>query len=156
MNRIKNILFAFLFSPEALIAVVVIAFSYFFSSQAIALGKAIRSDAEVWKYLPGLTLIFAGAAINSSIKIRAPLESSSNKVLYQWPMYQLLVDRVYVGIFYGVASAAISLFIWIIGKEISFIVTASLFLAATLISAVTSMTMLLAQQRIRELLELNA
>lgn len=155
MNRIKHLCIAIFVSPELALGLAVAVFVTAAPKLAAELGVAIRSDPEVWKYLPALTLIFSGAAINSSFKLRAPLESFSNKILYHWSGYQLLVDRVYVGLFYGVCSAAASLALWIVGKKINPILTASIFLAATLISGVTALTMLLAQQKLRELLEAN-
>lgn len=155
MNRLKNFFIAALVSPEVAIGLAVAVFAISAPKAAAALGDAIRSDAEVWKYLPALTLLFSGAAITSSFKLRAPLESFSNKILYHWPGYQLLVDRVYIGLFYGISSAAASLALWIVGQKISPILTASVFLAATLISGATALSMLLAQQKLRELLEAN-
>ncbi len=155
MNRLKNFLIAALVSPEVAIGLAVAVFAISAPRTAAALGDAIRSDAEVWKYLPALTLLFSGAAINSSFKLRAPLESFFNKILYHWPGYQLLVDRVYIGLFYGISSAAASLALWIVGQKINPILTASVFLAATLISGATALSMLLAQQKLRELLEAN-
>lgn len=155
MSRLKNLMFALALSPELVIGLAVAAFAILAPDSAESLGLAIRSDAEVWKYLPALTLIFSGAAINASFKLRAPLESFSNKLLYKWPGYQLLVDRVYVGLFFGIFSAAASLALWIVGQQIGAVWTASIFLAATLISGATALTMMLAQQKLRELLEMN-
>ncbi|MFZ5525520.1 MAG: hypothetical protein ACOZE7_02585 [Pseudomonadota bacterium] len=155
MNRLKHLCATIFVSPEVAIALAVATFATTAPKLAAALGEAIRTDGEVWKYLPGLTLIFSGAAINSSFKLRAPLESPSNKILYHWPGYQLLVDRVYIGLFYGIFSAAASFVLWIIGQKINPVLVASIFLAATLISGATALTMLLAQQKLRELLEAN-
>lgn len=153
MKRLKNFLLAALVSPEVVVALAIFAFVSYAPEQAAILGNAIRSDAEVWKYLPAITLLFAGAAINSSFKLRAPLESFSNKPLYEWPLYPLLVDRVYVGLAYGIASAIASLFLWFLGGRISPSQIATVFLLATAVSGVTALTMLLAQQSLRELLE---
>lgn len=155
MNRLKHFLIAAFVSPEVAIGLAVAVFAISAPKLAAALGDAIRSDAEVWKYLPVLTLVFSGAVINASFKLRAPLESFSNKILYHWSAYHLLVDRVYIGLFYGICSAAASLALWIVGQKIGPILVASIFLAATLISGVTALSMLLAQQKLRELLEAN-
>lgn len=155
MRRVMNLAAALIVSPELIVVLVVVAFLLLTPAIMADLGVAIRADAEVWKYLPALTLIFSGSAIGSSFKIRAPLENFSNKALYQWPGYQLLVDRVYVGLFYGICSAGASLALWIVGQRLSPELAASIFLAATLVSAVTALTMVLAQQKLRELLDAN-
>nr|WP_131515295.1 hypothetical protein [Pseudomonas chengduensis] len=153
MNRFKNLAIAFFVSPEILLALGVFAFVTLSPESAANLGNAIRSESEIWKYLPALTFIFAGAAINYSFKLRAPLENSSNKALYQWPLYHLLVDRVYIGLFYGISSAAASFILWIIGQQLSPHHVALVFLIATTVSGTTALTMLLAQQKLRELLD---
>lgn len=155
MNRIKYLLIALAVSPEVLVGLLVAAFVVIFPRHAAAFGETIRSDAEVWKYLPGLTFIFVGFIIKSSFTLRAPLESSSNKVLYCWPGYQFLVDRVYVGLFYGIASTIASLALWFFGKAFDPILVALIFLSATLVSGMTALTMLLAQQKLREILGVN-
>lgn len=153
MSRLKNLLFATFISPELVLALIVLVISYFAPTYTEKLGIAIHSDTEIWKYLPALTLIFSGAAINSSFKLRAPLESFSNKRLYEWPLYQLLVDRVYIGISFGIISAAASLMLWILGENLEPTYIAVIFLTATLVSGTTALSMLLAQQRLRELVE---
>ena len=155
MKRFNHLVLALIVSPEMVIGVAVLAFALLAPTPAANLGSLIRSDAEVWSYLPVLTFIFSGAAIRTSFKLRAPLESSYNRMLYQWPGYQLLVDRVYVGLFYGISSAGASLFLWMVGKKLEPLVVASIFLASTLMAGATALTMLLAQQKLRELLEAN-
>jgi hypothetical protein len=151
--RIKNLLAATFISPEVVIVLAVMFFLQVMPAEAIALGKAIRSDVEVWKYLPTLTLAFSIAAINFSSKLRAPLENSSNKPLYQWPLYDFLVDRVYVGIFFSVLAGAASLSLWILGSYLSESTVAAIFLVSTLASGATALTMMLAQQKLRELID---
>ena len=156
MSRFKNIVLALLVSPEIVVCLSVLGLVVVIPDHIASLGEVIRSDPEVWKYLPALTFIFSGAAINSSFKLRAPLENFSNKVLYRWPAYQLLVDRVYIALFYGICSAGGSLALWVFGLKLEPVWVASVFLAATLMSGVTALTMILAQQKLRELLEANA
>jgi hypothetical protein len=96
MKRINNFLFCLFFSPE-LVVLLLVAVGFVYIPESItALGNKLKSDSEVWKYMPTLTLLFSGTAIGLSSKIRAPMENSSNKLLYEWSLYPLLVDRVLV------------------------------------------------------------
>lgn len=153
MNRLKNILAAIFVSPEALAILLIFANFYFLPDYFSLLGKNIRSDPEIWKYLPTLPSLFAGAAITFSAKINAPLENTSNKKLYQWSDYQLLKDRVYVGIFLAILAAFVSLFLWIFGGKWSEKIIGLLFLMSVISSGITALTMFLAPQSLREYLE---
>lgn len=153
MTRFKNLILAFFISPELVAILAVLALMKFCPAQYASLGKTIRSDDEVWKYLPALTLAFSTTAINYSSKLRAPLENFSNKRLYEWPLYNLFVDRVYVGIFYGVLSGTASLALWFIGKSLDDATVGAIFLASTISSGTTALTMMLAHQKLRELIE---
>lgn len=152
MNRIRNLIIALFVSPEFIALLCALAFVTLAPAKASSIGEAIRSDDEIWKYLPALTLIFAGAAINYSFKLRAPLESPSNKALYQWPLYQLLVDRVYISLFYGISSGAASIALWFSGRQLDPSYVTLVFLTATSISGITALTMLLALQKLKEIL----
>ncbi|MER0043606.1 hypothetical protein [Pseudomonas sp. MGal98] len=155
MNRLKNLTIAIFVSPEFLGFLCVLTFVIFAPEKASNIGEAIRSDEDVWKYLPALTLIFAGATINYSFKLRAPLEAPTNKVLYHWPLYQILVDRVYISLFYGVCSGIASITLWFLGRQLEAHHVAFIFLTATLISGLTALTMLLAIQKLKEILTAN-
>jgi hypothetical protein len=156
MMRLKNLLLATVISPESLIVLAIFALSGYFPLELQTLGESIRSDAEIWKYLPGLTVLFSTTAIGYSSKIRAPLENSSNKKLYEWPHYPLLVDRVYVSFFFAIGSGGIGLWLWFFGKTLSASNVGVVFLASTLVSGTTALTMLLAHQRLRELINTHS
>lgn len=153
MMRLKNVLFALFISPELVEVLAVFALLQYFPTEYESLGKTIRSDSEVWKYLPALTLAFSTTAISYSSKIRAPLENFSNKRLYEWPLYHLLVERVHVGILYGVLAGAASLTLWFIGTSLNDENVGAIFLASTISSGTTALTMMLAHQKLRELVE---
>ncbi len=153
MKRIKNVLIAVFVSPE-LVVILLIVLGVIYSPNPIdALGKKLRSDSEVWKYMPTLTLLFSGAAFTLSSKIRAPLENSSNRLLYEWPLYPLLVDRVIVSLVFAVACGAAGFFLWVLGQSLSPRTVGAMFLAATVVSATTAFSMLLAHQKLRELID---
>lgn len=153
MNRLKNVLFALFIAPE-LVVLLLGALCFTYCPELLeALGKKLRSDSEVWKYLPTLTLLFSGVAFGLSSKIRAPLENGSNKPLYEWPLYPLLVGRVMVSLWFAVVSGAIGLGLWVFGQSLSGEIVGGVFLVATGMSATTALTMLLAHQKLRELID---
>lgn len=155
MERIKNFLICIFVSPE-LVVLLLIAVGFVYSPESlVALGENLKSDSEVWKYMPTLTLVFSGAAFGLSSKIRAPLENSSNKLLYEWPLYQLLVDRVLVSMAFAGICGATGLLLWVFGQSLSATTVGCVLLAATGVSATTAVTMLLAHQKLRELIDRN-
>jgi hypothetical protein len=113
----------------------------------------MRADDEVWKHLPTLTLLFSGLAFKFSSKLRAPLENQSNKALYEWPHYKLLKDRVLVSLIFASVSGIVGLGLWVLGGPAEPKIVGVTFLAATVTAAITALTMLLAHQKLRELLE---
>jgi hypothetical protein len=153
MMRLKNLLSVLLISPEILIVIAVFVLLSFFPEKFQSLGESIRSDAEIWKYLPGLTIVFASTAFNYSSKIRAPLEGTSNKSLYEWPHYDLLVHRVYVSLLFAVLAGVVGLWLWFFGQSLTASTVGAVFLASTLASGTTALTMLLAHQKLRELVD---
>lgn len=153
MKRIKNIFLAVVVSPELVVLLFVVGGFVLYPEFLDELGLKIQSDSEVWKFLPTLTLLFSGAAFGLSSKLRAPLENASNKSLYEWPLYPLLVDRVMISLWIAVACGAIGLMLWIFGQSLTGAMVGGVFLAATSVSATTALTMLLAHQKLRELID---
>lgn len=153
MKRLKNVFFAVIISPEFVILLLLVYSVINYPEMVTEFGNKLRSDADVWKYMPTLILMFSGAAFTFSSKIRAPLEGSSNKLLYEWPLYQLLVDRVIVSLALSSICGATGLLLWFVGQSFSSLVIGSLFIGTASISAVTALTMLLAHQKLREFID---
>ncbi|MBM7124681.1 hypothetical protein ACFFJT_20445 [Dyella flava] len=146
------LLFAVFVSPEFLLSLILYGFYFFFPSTFDVLGRHLVSDKEVWKYLPTLPSALAAYAFSMSFKIRAPSKERLRKILYEWPLYNLLVDRVYVGILYAVLCFVLSLFLWILGEGLGSSISALLFLEATAVSGVSALTMHEAAQKLPEIL----
>lgn len=153
MKQVKNTFFALFISPEAVVAFLVLLWFFLNPTSLESLGAHLKSDTDVWKYLPSLILIFAGTAFRFSFKIRAPLDSSFNRILYEWPLYPLLVARVMVGLIFAACSGALGLATWIFGRHLDDLTVGVMFLLAAGVSATTALTMMLAYQKLRELIE---
>lgn len=152
MKRLKNFFLALIVSPEIIIVLLVGLWFYRAPDSLGEIGEKLKSDPEVWKYLPSLILVFSGAAFHFSSKIRAPLEGASNRLLYEWPLYQLLVDRVIIGLFFSVCSSLVGFGLWFCGRTLPNQTVGGLFLLAAGVSGITAFTMMLSYQKIRELL----
>lgn len=153
MKRTKKFLLALLVSPEIVVLLLVAFVFAHYPGLIDELGKKLLSDSEVWKYMPTLTLLFSGAAFGLSSKIRAPLENSSNKLLYEWPLYPLLVDRVMISLGFSGICGALGLALWVFGQSLTTTVVGTVFVGATGVSATTALTMLFAHQKLRELID---
>ncbi|MFN3713847.1 MAG: hypothetical protein ACK4SX_09320 [Alcanivoracaceae bacterium] len=153
MKQVKNIFFALFISPEAVVAFLIFLWFFLNPTSLETFGAHLKSDTDVWKYLPSLVLIFAGTAFRFSFKIRAPLDSSFNRILYEWPLYPLLVARVMVGLIFATCSGALGLATWIFGQHLDDLTVGAMFFLAAGVSATTALTMMLAYQKLRELIE---
>lgn len=153
MRRLGFLLASIFISPEMLVALALYLAYVHFPGAYSYLGERLVSDPDVWKYLPTLTLVLSGFAFQQSFKLRAPL-SNGNKTLYQWPAYLYLVDRVYVCLVIAVLSAATAISLWVFGETMAPTNVAFIFLLGSMVSGITGLTMLLAHQKIIELLEL--
>ena len=156
MKRLRNFIAAIVISPELLVCLVLLGVFAYYPGLFESLGMKMRADDEVWKHLPALTILFSGLAFKFSSKLRAPLENQSNKVLYEWPHYRLLKDRVMVSLVFSSVSGIVGLGLWVLGRPAEPKIVGLVFLAATGTAAITALTMLLAHQTLRELLETHA
>lgn len=155
MKRLGFLLASIFISPE-MMAALALYFAYvYFPGTYSFIGERLVSNTDVWSYLPTLTLLLSGFAFQQSFKLRAPL-SSGNKVLYEWPAYLYLVDRVYVCLAIATLSAATAISLWVFGATMAPKTVALIFLLGSIVSGITALTMLLAHQKIVEILELYA
>lgn len=152
MNRAKFLIFAIFVSPEFLIALVALGFYIYRPELIHTIGDKIKSDTEISKFLLTLTLGFSTLAFHLSSKLRAPLDNYLNKVLYDWPLYQLFVDRVMVSVVFAIVCGVISLILWAFGNGWSSESVGAVFVGATGAVASTAVLMLFAHQKLRELI----
>lgn len=155
MRRLGWFALGLIVSPEALVIGLSIVFLLWSPDLLSLLGKKLEADSEIWKYLPTLTMALSVYSFNLSSKLRAPLQDDANKALYEWPMYPYLVDRIYISMAYSVGAAVGSLVLWVFGKELSANIVGLVFIAATAVASATALTMLLAKQKLTEILVLH-
>jgi hypothetical protein len=152
MTQWRNILIAIITAPELLLALAVYAFWLFQPSIVEFLGDRLKSDAENWKYLNFLPAAFLAASFKYAARIRAPSEAKTNKTLYNWPEYHLLIARVNMALVFSGLAATCLVSLWLFGKQLESSVVGAIFLAGTLVSAFVVIALSLAAPKINELL----
>ncbi|MBF0246668.1 MAG: hypothetical protein HQL36_01130 [Alphaproteobacteria bacterium] len=154
MKRIKNFFFAIIVSPEVVLPII-IALSIDFLSPNLTtkIGNLLNTNDDAWKYLPGLIIAISIAAFKFTFDLRQPLSNTSNKTLYSWPEYQLLVDRIYISILFIGMSCLIGVGLFIFKNQYSHDITGIFFIIGMTTSTSTFLTMALALQKLREILD---
>ena len=153
MKRLLHIFRFSFISPEFLFVLIFWLLWFLKISLFADLGNLIKMDEEIWKYFLTLPAILAGVVFAASNKIRAPLDNKSNKELYDWPRYERLLDSIFVSF-----SIAILCFITCVATllfrvKFESLTLGILFLGTLVILGVCALTLFLAKQRIREIME---
>jgi hypothetical protein len=154
MKKILDLLRALFISPEFLIfSFSIVLYKYNFQVFS-RIGTRIQEETKIWEYLPVLPYLFTYAVINISSKIRSPIEKNK-KVLYKWPLYNLLKNRVYISIFICILCCFCSIYIWFFENIKNPSLVGLIFLDSILISGITALTNLFALQKLKEILEIG-
>lgn len=153
MNRFLNSLRAIFISFEFLLTISILLLYSLFPDAFTLIGNRLKSENELWKYLISLPLIFTAFAFKMSSKLRAPLENSSNKLLYSWGDYPRLTDIVHIGSGLCIVSCLGSTSIWVSADKISSSIFGCVFLITVGVSGISAYSMFLASQKLREYIE---
>lgn len=117
------------------------------------IGGLLKSNQELIKYLAGAIVAVAIYTITASNKIRFPSDRSVNKKLYEWPMYEYILDRVNIAFFFAVVSSIVGLFLWLYFDSIEMVLFATLFFCAIVVVLISAFNVFVAGQTIKETLE---
>lgn len=154
MKRLLDFLRALFISPEFLFILISVAL-YKFNFQLFSkIGSRIQEENKIWEYLPFLPFLFTSAVIKISYTIRSPLEKN-NKILYKWPLYTYLKNRVYVSIFICILCCLSGFYIWFFEDIKDLALVGVIFFDSIFISGITALTNLLASQKLKEILEIG-
>ncbi len=151
--KIIEILRLLVISFEILFLLVLLAVMQFYSEPFELLGNQIKTNIEIWKYIPTIPIASCVFSIQYAWKILNPINSSSNKILHEWPNYWKLKFRIISSIFLCVACVAASFIIWIFVESFSAKIIGVIFIASCCISLIVASNELLAAFKIRELIE---
>lgn len=116
------------------------------------IGKTIKEDAEILKWLPVLPGALCAYAANLAWKLTVPLDQSSAELI-EWPGYWRLQMRRNISLFWAGACATSSILLWILSKHITHFWLGA-WTAVTLgVSAINCACMFVASMTLREIME---
>ena len=156
MNRVLDILRFAIISPEFVVLLLSTAVAYNFPDFFILIGKKLKTEPELWKFIPTLPFVFIGVTFKVAQKVHAPLENASNKQLYEWGLFNKVTDRIMASYFICIFCCAASLAIWFFISELSELILGSVLLSSILISGLTTFQITLAAHKIRLLIRATA
>lgn len=148
----RNLVIAIVTAPELLVSLIVFAVYIYYPQPLEFVGERLTSETESWKYITVIPCGFFAWCVKLFSDIRSPSDKTDNKMLYGWPHYKLLVARLYLALVLSGLSAAISIGLWLLGKNLDHSIIGALFVGAAGVSLVVSATLTFARSRLKELL----
>jgi hypothetical protein len=153
MKRLLHIFRFSFISPEFLFVMIFGLLWFIEFSLFVDLVNLIKTDEEIWKYFLTLPAILAGVIFAASSKIRAPLVNKSNKELYDWPGYEQLLDSIFVSFSIAILCFVTCVATLLFRLKFESLTLGMLFLGSLVILGVCALTLFLAKQKIREIME---
>lgn len=152
MMLARNVLLAIVTAPELLVSLIVLAALIYYPQPFAFVGEKLTSDSESWKYIIVLPSALFAWCVKLFSDLRSPSDKQENKLLYDWPLYKLLVARLYLALVFSGLAAATAICLWLLGKHLEHRTIGALFIGATGVSLVVSATLTFARARLKELL----
>ncbi len=152
MTRILDFLRYSLISFEALWLALIFISIAFHSDFFSLLGKQLKEDSTLWKALYALPFVSTTASFKIVGKLRYPLNKEENKILYEWPEYQKIVDRGVYSIVLSIVCCLGIVVLWTLTKQSSTEILGGLYLAFTGVTAISAFNLYLSEQRLKEIL----
>lgn len=149
---VRNLVIAIVTAPELLVSLIVLAIYIYYPQSLGFVGEKLTSETESWKYITAIPCGFFIWCVKLFSDMRSPSDKAENKILYGWPQYKLLVARLYLALVLSGLSAAVSIGLWLLGKNLDHRIIGALFIGAIGVSAVVSATLTFARSRLKELL----
>ena len=151
MSRLLDWLRMLFISVEFVGGLAVLAGYLHFTDLFSEIGAILRSDKVLWLPLCGIPTGLTGWAIRECGKLRSPLDKEENRVLYGWPGYPKLRDRAVFSLSLSVLCTVGAVGVWLAGKKLDDGKLAGLYIAFVVISGITVLSLVLANQRIKEI-----
>ena len=155
MKRVLDILRIILISPELLWVLIIFVMYNFIGDSLSLLGNQFKTNSDIWKTLYILPFIFTGFAFKIAGRLRSPLQKEENKILYEWPQYHMITDRVLVSLFLCIISCIIVASIWVISDRINATLIAAVYLIFLGVSGISTLMMILSEHKLKEILTRN-
>lgn len=152
MKTIEAIRIIFV-SYEALFISIIFAGYFYFPVIFVYIGRNIQTNNELWKFIPSITVIVCGFSVQYAWKILMPLESSSNRILHEWPNYWKLKLRVITSVIFCASCVVCALLTWFFSSSLSSLDIGAMFVSSNVISLIVAFNQFLAAFKVRELME---
>jgi hypothetical protein len=152
-NKILELIKIIFISFEFLYLIILVLIYQSFPDIFGSIGDKFHSNQEIWKYIPTIPSGLLIASLSYSWKILTPLNSTSNRPLYEWPDYWKLKLRVVLSIVYCALSAISATVIWFYGLQIQKSQLGLIFITTIGISIIVLLHQVLAAFVVRELAE---
>jgi len=148
----KNIFLAIVTAPELLVSLIVLALLIYYPQPFVLVGEKLTSDSENWKYITAMPSALFVWCVKLFGDIRSPSDKQENKLLYDWPLYKLLVARLHLALVFSGLSAGTAISLWLLGKNLGHHTIGALFVGSVGVSLVVSATLTFARSHLKELL----
>ena len=153
MKRVIEFFRVIVISPELLIVLLVVIFAEYSPMPIVKIGARIKSDQELWKYLPVIPTAILVWAFTQAKDILFPHGSSSNKELLDWPLYWKLKLRVLISMGWMLFSVISALAVWFFKNDVSELGIGIVFCISVSVSLVVAVSMWLAMLMIRQIID---
>jgi len=151
MKYVIELLRIVVISPELLLVLVILGLAEYYPLPLSKIGSKIKTDQELWKYLPVIPTTILVWALAQTKDILFPHGSSSNRELLDWPLYWKLKLRVVVSLSIIMLSIISSLAVWFFKNEVSDLRIGVVFCISALVSVIVAVTIWLAVVMIRQI-----
>lgn len=140
-------------SYEALFISIIVATYFYFPGIFVGIGDNFKTNDEIWKFLPSIPLLICGFSVQYAWRILMPLQTTSNRLLHEWPNYWKLKLRVIFSVILCASGVLGALYIWFFSSTLSSLNIGATFSASIIVSLTVAFNQLLAAFKIRELME---
>ena len=153
MDRLFELLRTIFISFEFLFLTIVVFINQFQPDLLSGIGYKFHTNQELWKYIPTIPSGLLIASLSYSWKILTPLNSASNRLLYEWPDYWKLKLRTIISLIYCGISTIFATTIWFFGEDIQNEKLGFIFIVSIGIPIIVLMHQILAAFMVREIME---
>lgn len=153
MNRLLELLRIVFISFEFLFLTIVVSIYQFQPDLLGGIGQKFHANQELWKYIPTIPSGLLVVSLSYSWKILTPLNSASNRLLYEWPDYWKLKLRTIISLIYCGVLTIFAAVIWFFGDNIQNEKLGFIFLVSIGIPIIVLIHQILAAFMVREIME---
>ena len=140
-------------SYEALFFVIIVALCFYFPVVFVEIGNHLKTNNDIWKFIPSIPLIICSFSVRYAWKILIPLEGSSNRILHEWPNYWKLKYRVIISVIICATCILSAVSIWFFSLLLPALTVGAIFIISIIISLIVALNQFLAAFKVRELME---